>query len=154
MLPNVTFRNIFAHIDGGIHPQSMAAGTTSGSPIALGGAFGFEKLLFRLLLTKGTANAAVSMFLQTATGSNGTFASLSQTLVTASISLASLYSLVIDTRDEAFCNLATGATWVQAVVALATTTTPLALDVLGWAADADPASTGDTATIVSEVDFY
>ena len=99
------------------------------------------------------------MYLETATASGGTYTSLSQTLVSASISLASQYYLEIDTRDEFFCNLGTGSSaplWVHAVVALATTATPVVLDVLGWMAGVDPASLDDATVgiIVNSVTCY
>lgn len=155
MNANVLFRDIFSHIDGGIHAQTLAAGTTSGSAIPLNSTWG--KLLFRLLAAKGTANATLSMYLQTATASGGAFASLSQTLVSASISTTGAQVLEIDTRGEAFANLAgaTAPTWVQPVVVVVTTSTPLALDVLGWSNDFEPARKYDGAGVtVTEVDFY
>lgn len=155
MNANLFFRDIFAHIDGGVHAQTLAAGTTSGSAIPLNSTW--NKLVFRLLYTKGTANAGLSMYLQTATASNGTFTSISQTLTSISVSVTSAGVLEIDTRGEAFANLAgtTAPTWVQPVVVVATTATPLALDVLGWSNDYEPAKKYDGAGIVvTETDFY
>lgn len=155
MLANQFFRDIFAHVDGGVHAQTLAAGTTSGSAITLTSTW--NKLVFRLLYAKGTANAGISMYLQTATASNGTFTSISQTLVSASVSLASAGVLEIDTRGEAYANLAgtTAPTWVQPVVVVATTATPVALDVLGWECDYEPAKKSDGAgVVIAETDFY
>lgn len=162
MLANVFFRNVFAQINGGILPQTLATGTTSGSAIQLGGSGPLGKLLFRaqaIMLASATSNSgAMSMYLATATASGGTFTSISQTLVSVSISnSASIYELIIDTRNEAFVNLATGSlapTWVKPVIALATAAIPFALDVLGWEAGNDPASAFDVGVISTETDFY
>jgi hypothetical protein len=155
MLANVLFRNEFAQLDGGISPQTLATGTTSGSALQLGGLAPLGKMLFRVLAASGSAAASMSMFLMTATASNATFASLSATLTSVVISAASQYRLVLDTRNEAFANLATNALWVKVVLVLTGAAVPMALDVLGWESGSDAASAFDSATVVtSEVDFY
>ena len=170
-LANMFFRDIAAHYNGGIAPQVLATGTTSGAAIALGGTSPIGKLLFRALfsMTASTTagSGAMSFYLATATASGGTFTSLSQTLASlafASVSastlspFANLNVLEIDTRDEAFCNLGTGSaapTWVQAVVALSGNAVGFALDVLGWQAGTEPAKLYDATKItVVETDFY
>jgi hypothetical protein len=163
MLANVFFRNIFAFVNGGILPQTLATGTTSGSAINLAGAIGVDKLVFiaqASMLASATSNSgALSMYLATASASGGTYTSISQTLVSVSVSVSgSQFNLVIDARDQAFCNLGTGSLaplWVKPVVALATAAMPFALVVLGWEADVDPASGADgTTTNQTETDFY
>jgi hypothetical protein len=163
MLPNVKFRDIFATLNGGILPQTLATGTTSGSAIQLGGPGPLGKIAFRALasmLASATSNSGVmSLYLATATASGGTFTSISQTLVSASISVSgSMFQLITDTRNEAFCNLATGSlapTWVKPVIALGTAAMPVFLDVLGWSAGDDPADNYDSATInTTETLFY
>lgn len=161
-LANVFFRNIFATLDGGVLPGTLASGTTSGSPIQLGGVGGLGKMLFLLNLTQGSVAASASMYLATATASGGTFTSISQTLVSttlvASSTSATLNMLDIDTRNEAFANLATGSaapTWVKPVIAIAGATLGVGLTVLGWEAGNDPASNYDGSTVtIKETDFY
>jgi hypothetical protein len=155
MLANVVFRNEFGQLDPGIEAQTLATGTTSGSALQLGGLAPFGKMLFRVLAASGSAAASLSAYLMTATASNGTFASLSATLTSIVISAASAYRLVLDTRNEAFANLATNALWVKVVLVLTGAPVPLAVDVLGWESGTDPASAYDGATVVtSETDFY
>lgn len=165
-LANVFFRDIFSHQFGGILPQTLAsATTTSGSAIQLGGVGGMGKLLFRLITTNATAAFTASMYLSTATASNGSLTSISATLVSlafvASSTSALLQYLEIDTRNEAFANLATGSaapSWVVPVVVLAGSGTPIvALDVLGWEYGNDPAKNydaGSTLFVCKETDFY
>jgi hypothetical protein len=163
MLANVFFRNEFSQINGGIKPQTLATGTTSGNAIQLGGVAPIGKLLFMAqasMLASATSNSgAMSMWLATCTASGGTFVSISQTQVSTSIGSASTnsgsqFTLMIDTRNEAFCNLGTNALWVMPVVALATAAVPFALTVLGWQAGTDPASNYDVGVITAETDFY
>ena len=71
----------------------------------------------------------------------------------------SLYQIVIDARNEAFCGLnsatSTAPLWVEAVVVTSSGTVFAALDILGWEAGNDPASNYDATTIkTTEVDFY
>lgn len=171
MLANVFFRDVFCHINGGIAPQQLAAGTTSGAKIQLGGSAPIGKLLFRALfsMTASTSagSGAASLYLATATASGGSFTSISATLASvayASVSASSLapYAnlqvLEVDTRNEAFANLATGSaapTWVQPVVVISGATVGFALDVLGWEVGNDPAKNWDVGAItVTETDFY
>ena len=155
MLANLKFGDFMTRLYGGILPQTMAAGTTSGSAIALGGSANVRKMAFRVLAAKGTANSTVTLQLATATASNGTFASLSAAVASVSISAASLYELILDTRDEWFCDLGTTTTWVQPQIVVATTATPLALDVLGYNVGSEPASNGNAAAIVvTETDLF
>lgn len=161
MLANVLFRDIFAHLDVGILPvlTGFATGTVSGSAVQLGGTAPFGKMVARFIVTSGSAAASLSAYLATATASNGTFTSVSQTLVSAKVSLASQYWLVLDTRMEAFANLNTNAQWIKVVYSLTGAPLPGALDVLGWESGNDPASNFDAsvgvaAVIVAETDFY
>jgi hypothetical protein len=147
-LANLYFKDLFTEISPGsaMGPALVgsATGTQSSSPIALTGSGAFMKLLFDLSFLAGTASGTVNMYLATATASNGTFTSLSQTLVSiiTTLSLSALYNLKIDSRDVAFANLGTGSaapSWVKVVVSVTGAAIDGALKVLGWEAPADPA---------------
>ncbi len=164
MLANVFFRDVFATLDGGFLPGSIAAATASGNAIQLGGSAPLGKLLFRLITTNASAATSVTMYLATATASGGSYTSISQTGVSAtqvasSTSTIKTY-LEIDTRNEAFANLATGSlapAWVKPVIVVVGAAVTGALDVLGWEAGNDPAKQWDaasTAVAVAETDFY
>jgi hypothetical protein len=163
MLANFFFSDLFTDVDSGIVPATtgIAVGTTSGSAIAIGGAAGFQKLLFEALFAAGSAAGSVSMFLATASVASGTFASISQTLVSivTTLSLSANYRLRIDTRDVAFANLSSVAaapTFVQVVVAVAGAAIPGAMHVLGWQARQDVSSVFQPRTIpvTAQTTFY
>ena len=162
-LANVFMSDIACQINGGVNPQALASGTTSGNAIQLGGLSPFGKLLFKAVfsMTASSASGTISMYLGTATASNGTFTSISQTLTSMAFTSASSTKqlvLQLDTRNEAFANLATGSAapaWVQPVIVLATSTVNLYLDVLGWCGGVDPEKNFlGTNVAISEVDFY
>jgi len=130
MLANLNFSDFTTELDGGIPPgTSLAVGTTSGKVITLPGT-GVRKLRFALQFLIGTANGTLTMFLQTATVSSGTFASLSQTVYSTVVSVASSagrYVGVIDTRGtclQAVC--------VQPVFVVAGAAMAACLEVLGY----------------------
>ena len=164
MLANVFFRDIFAVENGGFLAGSIGTGTASGTAVKLGGSGPLGKMAFLLATTNASAAASVTMYLATATASNGTFTSISQTLVSTAMVASSTSTLatylLIDTRNEAFANLATGSaapTWVQPVVVVAGVAVTGALLTLGWESGSDPAKNYDaasTAITVAEVDFY
>jgi hypothetical protein len=150
-LANIFFSDLFAKLDGGIPATltGITTGTTSGSPIQLGGLSPLGKLMFRFLVGgSGSAAATASMWLATATASAGTYTSISGTLTSIAISLASKYYLDIDTRLQAFCNLGTAPTWVKAIVAIAGAPLPGALDVLGWESGNDPPATYNSPDVI------
>ena|SRR5438132_638524 len=156
MFANVNPRDVFAHLDDGIATQTIAVGTVSGSAIPLSGPGQLRRYWFILQLTSGTnSSGAASMYLMTATASNAAFTSLSQTLVSLSVSsLATKQFLELNTRNEAFADLGTTARWVKPVVAISGAALPAALLVLGYLAGSQPASLYDAATVgVSNTDF-
>jgi hypothetical protein len=164
MLANVFFRDIFAHEAGGILPQAVATGTTSGTAVQLGGLGPLGKQLIRFITTNASAAASISMYLETATASAGAYTSISQTLVSAALVASSTsalqVTLVLDTRNEAFANLATASgapKWFHVVLVISGAALTGALDVLGWEAGNDPAKNYDaasTAVQLAETDFY
>lgn len=162
-LANVFFSDIFATLNGGIQPQALAAGTASGTAQQLGGVSPLGKLLFRgvFSMTASNASGTATMYLQTATASSGGFTSLSATVTSVAFGSATSgnqFELRLDTRNEAFANLATGSgapAWVQPVVVIATNTVGFYLDVLGWEGGNDPEKNYNATTVkVTETDFY
>lgn len=161
MLANYFFSDFFTEVDPGILPQSLAAGTASGSAIPIGGSAGFQKLLFNALFAAGTATTSVIMYLATATASGASFTSLSQTIVqiVTTLSLSCQYDLKIDTRDVAFANLSITAacpTFVKVIVAVTGATIPIAMKCLGWEARQDPnlVLNARTVPVVTQTIFY
>lgn len=170
MLPNLFFRDIFAHINGGIGPQVLAsATTTSGNVITLSGRGALGKFVFRLLCSASTTASSVSVTLALFTGTvSSAMASFAAGIVSSVMPASSttgMFVLELDTRNEYFCNLGSAATgailYVQPVVTVGTTTgVAAALDVLGWQAGNDPARNYDTtgaasvAVTVIETDLY
>lgn len=163
-LANVHFSDIFATLNAGVPPQALASGTTSGNAVQLGGVSPLGKLLFRGIfsMTASNASGTATMFLQTAVASSGAWTSLSATVTSVafgSANSANQFELRLDTRNEAFANIAaTGSTaplWVMPVVVTATSTVGFYLDVLGWEGGNDPESNYNGSTVsVTEVDFY
>lgn len=154
MFATLKFRDVFATIDDGIVAQTMATGTHSGSAIALGGTAPIDKLEFIVNAASGSAAATLTFVLQTATASNGTFASFSTkgggTAASTSISLsaAGKYFIYVGARDEMFADLGTTATWVMPVFQIsAGAPIPLSLTTLGFVAGNDPASQFDSSTL-------
>jgi hypothetical protein len=162
MFGTLTFSDAFSVDNGGILPQSLATGTTSGSAIPLGGGatagVDARKRVFILTAASGTASGTINLYLATSTASNGTFASISATSPAAlvSLSLGSQYTLILDTRNEAFADLGTGALWVKPVVVLAGVAVPMALLVLDYLPGHLPASKNDAAAgqLVTRTLFY
>jgi hypothetical protein len=155
MQANLLFGDIIARLDGGIKPQSLATGTTSGSAIPL--IDSFRNLIFRAICQQGTASAILTMYLQTATASSAAFTSISTTvksIAVASTSLVSAFEAFIDTSDVAFADLGTGPLWVQPVITLSGAATAVALDVLGYNCKSEPAyNFNGSTTSVSGVVF-
>lgn len=162
-LANLFFRDIFGMVASGVLPQAVATGTTSGAAINLGGSADFGKLAFLFATTNASAATSVTMYLATATASGGSFTSLSATVASttqvASSTSTTQQILLIDTRDEAFCNLGSatsgyGPLWVKPVLVVAGAAVSGALLCLGWEAGAEPAKNNDVSVNVTETDFY
>ena len=154
------FRDVFGTIDDGISPQTMATGTTSGSAIALGGPAPLRKLEFIVNAASGSAAATLTFLLQTATASNGTFASFSTSgggfpsSASLSLSAAGKYFLYVEARDEMFTDLGTTATWVKPVFQIsAGAPIPLSLTTLGFVSGSLPASNFDSTTLAQVLEL-
>jgi len=175
-LANVFFRDLFAHMNGGIPPQVLGATTTvSGTIQSLVNSGVIGKWLFRLICTQtasatsaGATSCTVTMKLYTGTAS-GTMASFAAGVASTALasnsvamSLVGPFFLELDTRNEYFNNLAAGVSggdviYVQPVVIVGATNGIIAaLDVLGWEAGCDPAKNYDASSIVAvvETDLY
>ncbi len=164
-LANVFFRDIFCHVIPGasVLPTATgyATGTASGVAIQLGGLAPIGKLLARLNFAAGSVSGVVAMWFATATASSGAFTSIAATLVSiaTTLSLSTQYYLGIDTRNEAFCNLASATsgapTWCQVVMSVSGSAIGGAMEVLGWECGSEPASTFDSAAaVVKYTTFY
>lgn len=162
MFAALKFRDVFGTIDDGISTQVMATGTTSGSPIQLGGPAGFKKYEFVVNAASGSAANTLTFVLQTATASNGTFASFSTvgglfpSSASISLSAAGKYFLYVEARNEMFADLGTNATWVKPVFQIAAAAPiPLSLTTLGFVSGSLPASNFDSSTLklVQELDL-
>lgn len=164
MEANLLFSDFTVPINAGVAPGSVATGTTSGNAIQLGGPGPIGKLLFRALCTGGSASANVKMVIYSATASNGTFASIpsaSQSMLVAASSTSNILNVLqIDTRNEAFADLANNIAWVQPVLVITGTATLTFLDCIGWESGIQPArrleSLAPLSTTVArtELDVY
>lgn len=162
MEANVVFSDFTVPINAGVKPQSLATGTTSGNAIALGGPGPLHKLLFRCMAIIGSASANVTLTLYSATASNGTFASIPSASTSVQVSAAStvLYDLRLDTRNEAFADLANNIAWVQPVLVVTNAATSIFLDCIGWESGIQPARRLEavapllTTVLRTELDVY
>jgi len=148
------FPDVFAFVDDGIAVGTMATGTTSGSPILIGGPAPLRKLVFIAQQGSGTASTGVVTFsIYTASTSGGPFASFSTMALgiacsqSMSISAPGKFFQVTETRGEALADLGTNALWVKPVFAVATTPVPLSLTTLGFVAGVEPASAFNSTTL-------
>jgi hypothetical protein len=146
MLTNLNFSDFTTELDGGFPAgTSLSVGSNSGTVIKLLGT-GVRKLRFCLSHCMGSASGVLQFYLQTATASNGTFASLSQTLASVAVSIASstsTYKTVIDTRGETL-----NAGYVQVVAVIAGVAMTACMDVLGYNVRDEPGKAQNAATFV------
>lgn len=157
------FTDVFSFLDNGIAVGALtASGTHSGSPMAVGGsaAVPWRKIGFILEMASGSTSAGtVTFYLQTATASNGTFATFStannsNSSVIASPSAAGKWYIYAEARGEMFTDLGTNGYWVKPVIVQSAVVCPVALTSLGFVEGSEPASNYNDSTLGGFSTFF
>lgn len=163
MFSSRNFPDVFAFLDDGIANQTMATGTTSGSPFQVGGGAAgppFRKYGHIVQGASGSTSAgSVTFAIYTATASNGSYASFSTVALgspcSASIapSAAGKWFLYTETRGEMFGDL-NNAFWFKPVFIVTGVPVPLSLTTLGFVSGSEPASAFNSSTLGGFVTNY
>jgi hypothetical protein len=112
---------------------AIGTGTTSGPVLPLANVGSARKYIARALMDFGSAAATASLFLQTASVSSGTFASLSAAAQSVAVTgSGSLWELAIDLRNEYFSDLGSSAVVVQPVLVITGAGVNGVLEILGY----------------------
>jgi hypothetical protein len=120
----------------------------------------WRKVGFLLEAASGSTSAGtVTFYLQTATASNGAYATFttanqSNSSVTISPSAAGKFYVYTEARGEMFTDLGTNGYWIKPVLVQSAVVAPVALTALGFVEGSEPASNYNDATLGGVATFF
>lgn len=156
MFATKQFPDVFSFLDCGLPVGgNSVSGTHSGSPMQVGGsaAVPWRKIGFIIEIASGSTSAGVvTFYLQTATASNGTYATFttanqSNSSVVVSATGAGKWYIYAEARGEMFTDLGTNGYWIKPVLVQSAVVCPVALTALGFVEGSEPASNYNDSTL-------